>query len=94
MEDINKKISEFLTTQLVEKTTRLVQLYFVEFSGNEEAKKTVEANQFMESLLTGKGFVGKDLTFIEKHNDLFDEIHAYSKKITEFAPTPSVQEKE
>jgi hypothetical protein len=48
----------------------------------------------MESLLTGKGFVGKDLTFIEKHNDLFDEIHAYSKKITEFAPTPSVQEKE
>lgn len=86
MTDINIEIRNFLTEKLVEKVSTLVRYYFVELSDNEEAKKTIEAHQFMESLLTGKGLTKKDSTFIEKHQDLFDEIHTYSRKLRELEP--------
>jgi hypothetical protein len=78
---IDKEIGVFLTSKLIEKVSELTRYYFVEFSGNEEVKKAVEVNDFMVSMMTGKGFTEKDVTFLEKHQDLIYEINAYVKKI-------------
>jgi hypothetical protein len=69
-----KEILEFLSTKLIEKTSRLQMLWIVENGGTDEQKKALEANDIMAALLGGKPFPKKDTSFIERNATLYEEI--------------------
>lgn len=75
------KIKNFLEKEMMESITKLVSLYMIELSGDEEVKKTIDTMMFMESMFKGGGFPSKDTPFIERHATLLSEIHAYNSDI-------------
>ena len=86
-ENIKKEVTEFLTNKMLDNINILVRYYFVELSGNKEAKKTAMAARFMEDMLSGGKFVNRDATFIEKNMKLFTKIQDYSNEIKKLTNT-------
>lgn len=82
MELTNKQeIKVFLTEKMTEKISELVKRYYIELSGDEEAKETLEANDFINSMLQGTPMSSKNQSFIERNAGLFKQIRDYSVDI-------------
>lgn len=78
-----EEVKEFLTTKMLEEISQLVSRYIVELSGNDDAKKTIEANDFIESMLTGKNInsLNLNMSFLEKNSERYQKILDYSSDI-------------
>lgn len=76
-----EEVKEFLTTKMQEEISQLVSRYIVELSGNDDAKKTLEANDFIESMLTGKNINSLNKSFLEKNSERYQKILDYSSDI-------------
>lgn len=77
-----KEVRQFLTDQMHLKISELIARYMVELSDNDDAKKTVEANDFINSILLGQPMkLDKDKSFLERNKNIFQEIHGYSDDI-------------
>lgn len=76
-----KEVKKFLWDQMQIRLTELIQRYIINLSGDDEVKETLEVNEIINNLLTGKPWPEKDRPFLEKNKDLWEEIYSYSKDI-------------
>lgn len=76
-----KEVIEFLSKKMTEEISGLVSRYIVELSGNDNTKKTVEANDFIESMLSGKNINSLNKSFLERNSHRYQAILDYSDDI-------------
>ena len=75
------EVQAFLFKKYIEKVSELTGKLFLELKGTDEQKKSLEAMDFMTQIMQGGKFPDKDLPFIERNKELFQEIQDYVSDI-------------
>lgn len=77
--DINEEVRTFLTEKMMENISILVRYYVVEHLGSDKDKKTANASKFLESMMSGEGFIKDDQPLADKHKKLWEKANDYAK---------------